>query len=565
MKISKEIIERTVCLLDQQYRISMQLTKKLIKLHGLAQFEEVLGDKLSKVEILTLLLNTVGSQFFVGSSDEVIELRKNIINGWVDDVIEKEFQKDGKTSGKSRTHKVRVLSEKKWHNGKDWPNTFVTCSKLDQVFAGIAKDGSKPFQEEVPPLIKAPKLKDFQIQLKDDLISTLNKKGVKAKCLLSLPTGGGKTRTAVEAYVEWLKPRFSEGKYLIWIAQSEELCEQAIDSVKQVWSSSEFSESLWIYRFYGKHSIDHSLLSDGGVVVCSINKLYNAILDQNIGVEQLIINCGAIIIDEAHRAVTKMYNTLYEYAQKLRGEDMFPICGLTATPGRSMDAHKLPAVFSYKLFKPNLGQEYEDNPLKFFRDKGYLATPIFISVPTGIEIDLQLDLDNPSEEDLEKHFCKKSNKELAKSKKRNRLIIDRLMKIPKSEPTIVYTCSVEHANLLSCLMNYYGRTSVSISSDTHNSLRYRYIQQFKNGEIEFIFNHSVLTTGFDAPRTQNIVICRPIFSDVLYEQIVGRGLRGVEFGGTKSCNIIDFSDTIIRYGDQRSYKRFENFWDKVDN
>ena len=84
---------------------------------------------------------------------------------------------------------------------------------------------------------------------------------------------------------------------------------------------------------------------------------------------------------------------------------------------------------------------------------------------------------------------------------------------------------------------------------------------YNYGEIDFIFNHSVLTTGFDAPKTENIFLCRPIFSDVLYEQIVGRGLRGPEFGGTPTCHIYDFSDTILRFGDQQSYNRFKSAWE----
>jgi superfamily II DNA or RNA helicase len=110
------------------------------------------------------------------------------------------------------------------------------------------------------------------------------------------------------------------------------------------------------------------------------------------------------------------------------------------------------------------------------------------------------------------------------------------------------------------MMIFLGRSSVVISSDTRAPLRRKYIEQFKAGEIEFIFNYGVLTTGFDAPKTENIVICRPTFSDVLYEQIVGRGLRGPKFGGTATCTIIDFCDNYFRFGDQQAYKRFENSW-----
>ena len=56
-------------------------------------------------------------------------------------------------------------------------------------------------------------------------------------------------------------------------------------------------------------------------------------------------------------------------------------------------------------------------------------------------------------------------------------------------------------------------------------------------------NCEVLTTGFDAPRVTHVVMARPTVSQVLYEQMVGRGLRGAEFGGTGPCTIIDCKDT----------------------
>ena len=52
------------------------------------------------------------------------------------------------------------------------------------------------------------------------LISTVDRR---LHTIVTAPTGAGKTRIAVEAYTEYLRPRFYEGKFLIWIAQSEEL------------------------------------------------------------------------------------------------------------------------------------------------------------------------------------------------------------------------------------------------------------------------------------------------------------------------------------------------------
>lgn len=465
--------------------------------------------------------------------------------------------------GTSTSFKVRKLSDLKWHSGKQWANAFVSISGFDKVFTGLANESKKSKFEDIEPIIKPPELKDFQVELKNALINTLNKNGDNAKCVISLPTGGGKTRTAVEAFVEWLQPRFAEGKYLIWLAQSEELCEQAIASISQVWSSKEFSESLRVYRFFSTHDLD---LEDfqGGVVVCTINKIYHAINNETEIANEIIKNCGALIIDEAHRAISDMYITLYRYATKLNGEAMFPICGLTATPGRNGQTIELSNFFKSRLYTPTLGHQFDENPIQYFRNQKYLAIPKHKAIQTEYSIK-NIDI-NPiisgisMQEELEEYFKKTLLKDLAKDLNRNIKIIETLEKIPKGQPSIVYACTVEHAHVLSTIMNYNDRSSVVISSDTRKPLRRKYIEQFKRGEIDFIFNFGVLTTGFDAPKTENIVICRPTFSDVLYEQIVGRGLRGPEFGGTEFCTIYDFCDNFERFGDQLAYKRFESYW-----
>ena len=82
----------------------------------------------------------------------------------------------------------------------------------------------------------------------------------------------------------------------------------------------------------------------------------------------------------------------------------------------------------------------------------------------------------------------------------------------------------------------------------------------KKKKINSLLNFGVLTTGFDAPNTEYIVICRPTTSAILYEQIVGRGLRGPKFGGTEECTIIDFADNINRLGAPLAYQRFSEDW-----
>lgn len=105
------------------------------------------------------------------------------------------------------------------------------------------------------------------------------------------------------------------------------------------------------------------------------------------------------------------------------------------------------------------------------------------------------------------------------------------------------------------MKNELGRRTADIDSSTNNTERRIIIKEFAEAKIESLFNFGILTTGFDAPKTRNIVICRPINSDV------GRGISGSRFGGTEDCTAIDFSYNIHNLVEQQAYVRFQNYWD----
>lgn len=558
------IFVETAQKLTRDFGLSSRFINILAEERGMQNLTGVLGEYLAPTEKLELMLRIEGGEFFAGSKQSTKDLRRKMIERWDEKTREKSYAMRCNSTGKSETHKARKLSEIIWKKGGSWPREFMENSGIDSFFAGSKTiHVSYMDYEDVEPYIRLPQLKDYQMELKAQLKNALEEQGDEAKSLISLPTGAGKTRIAVEAYTEYLRPRFFDGKYLIWIAQSEELCEQAIVTFQQNWQNLEFTESLRIYRFYGNHNLQVENMQ-GGIVVCSINKMYNALKEKaSDAVRLLIENCGACIIDEAHRAVTMMYETFYGYSQQIRGKKMFPICGLTATPGRTDDITKLTDFFVFRLITPTLPSRYADKPVDYFRDNEYLARPIHKIITTDVSYTININDANAGKllDELQEMMDKAGCKELAKSDKRNKKILETLLRI-KDEQTIVYACTVEHARLLEAALIVKGAKAAAITANTPRSKRLFYIEQFREGEIHILINHSVLTTGFDAPKTNNIVICRPIFSDILYEQIVGRGLRGEAFGGTKTCTIIDFTDNLGRFGDQQSYHRFEDFWDR---
>lgn len=560
-------IELAAELLVSRYNISPQLLGELL---GRTQrdranrlLQAVGMGRLTKEDVARLVVMHRGANLFGGSSREVRTLRLRILSQLPDHKIRQLFDefkdKDSEITQVARMY--RPLSEKKWFADGPWPRAFVTAAGFPEIFAGVRERVHRPTVQEIPPLTPVPPLQEFQKDLKAKLLAVMEREQERTRCVLSLPTGGGKTRVAVEAFIDWMQPRFANGQYLIWIAQSEELCEQAIATLEQMWGSREYRFPLRVYRYFGGRDVPVEVLQ-GGAVVASINQLYNRINSEDPALDRILANTGVMVIDEAHRAVTEMYDVLLDRAEELVGPELFPICGLTATPGRSgadpvSETLRLVGRFEAHLLTPDLGPEYAADPLRYFREQGYLATPVHKPLQ-GREYELTPD--EIEDLDSEGDFPAAFRKRLADDTDRNRLIIDCLLDIEPNIPTLVYACTVEHAYLLAMMLRKLGRTAAAISGDTPMTLRRGFIEQFKDGKIQFLVNYGVLTTGFDAPKTECIVLCRPTQSPVLYEQIIGRGLRGPRFGGTETCTIIDFADNIKRLGAPLAYVRFEQFW-----
>ena len=87
------------------------------------------------------------------------------------------------------------------------------------------------------------------------------------------------------------------------------------------------------------------------------------------------------------------------------------------------------------------------------------------------------------------------------------------------------------------------------------------IDQYRNSdEIKILINYGVLTTGFDAPKTNIAMITRPTQSVVLYSQMVGRASRGPRAGGNKNCKIITIVDQIPGF---RALSEAFAYWDDL--
>jgi superfamily II DNA or RNA helicase len=125
---------------------------------------------------------------------------------------------------------------------------------------------------------------------------------------------------------------------------------------------------------------------------------------------------------------------------------------------------------------------------------------------------------------------------------------------------IVFELSPFHADLLSHALNGAGIRSASITSDTPRGARRAQVARFKkeDGGLDVLVNFEVLTTGFDAPMIDAVVMARPVASDLLYMQMVGRGLRGKEMRGKQDVIVLEVADKLAGAGSDGFHARLED-------
>jgi DNA repair protein RadD len=103
-----------------------------------------------------------------------------------------------------------------------------------------------------------------------------------------------------------------------------------------------------------------------------------------------------------------------------------------------------------------------------------------------------------------------------------------------------------------------------VTGETNSLERRNNIEMFKDetSGLNIIINFGVLTTGFDAPKSNVAIIGRPTQSVTLYSQMIGRVMRGKKAGGNKDCKVVTVKDPIYGFRDMsESFEYWEELWD----
>ena len=112
---------------------------------------------------------------------------------------------------------------------------------------------------------------------------------------------------------------------------------------------------------------------------------------------------------------------------------------------------------------------------------------------------------------------------------------------------LLFAAGVTHAEHVATVLREAHHLEVAcILGHTPDAERNRLIARFKCGELRYLVNVAVLTTGFDAPHVDCVVLLRPTMSAGLYYQMVGRGFRLAL--GKSDCLVLDFGGNVVRHG-----------------
>lgn len=448
--------------------------------------------------------------------------------------------------------KIKKIAAKGWKD-EAFCKSFLDTLNLPNSLMPIQNAQIDSQQLIEPPAVPLKPLKDYQF---DVYVKAMERIVIaNSRFVVQMPTGSGKTRTAMELVSSYINDS-KDGRVVVWLAHSEELCVQAYESFIEVW------------RHLGKHKVRMARCWGTGAslpydsrertfIVGGFQKMYAMLNGNQIPFAELRDRIDFIIVDEAHKVLAPTYK---EVTKALIGNGTC-VVGLTATPGRSAidteENEALARFFFNQIVTIDAGQE---SVISFLRKRKVLAEVIYEPIYTQLHYELSA----ADRTYLERFFDLPAGvlKQIGSDDVRNVEILKRLQQECNAGSQIIFfACSVEHSKFITAMLLYLGYKAANVDGQTSGSRRSRIIDDFRNRTIQVICNYGVLSTGFDAPKTDLVFISRPTGSIVLYSQMVGRGLRGPAIGGTETCKIIDVKDNIQGFSDQESvYAYFEDYF-----
>ncbi|GAB4232420.1 MAG: hypothetical protein OHK0028_07870 [Deltaproteobacteria bacterium] len=331
-----------------------------------------------------------------------------------------------------------------------------------------------------------------------------------------IPTGGGKTpvmaKVCKDAVGRW------DGRVMI-LAHVKELLEQNREKLQLV------APEMWMRT--GVYSAGlKSRDTEHPIIVAGIQSVYKRACEFD--------PFDLIIIDEAHLIPPDgdgMYRTFLEDARKVNPS--VRLIGLTATPYR---------MASGMICAPEnvLNHVCYEIGVKELIVQGYLCP--LVTKASREKIDTSGLHVRAGE------FVAGEVEDLMNTQARVESACREIVEQTRNRSSVlIFAAGVAHGkHVVDVLRGKFGAQAGSVFGETPGFERDRVLSDFKRGELKYLVNVNVLTTGFDAPNVDCVAMLRPTLSPGLYYQMVGRGFRLNP--GKENCLVLDFGGNVMRHG-----------------
>lgn len=111
---------------------------------------------------------------------------------------------------------------------------------------------------------------------------------------------------------------------------------------------------------------------------------------------------------------------------------------------------------------------------------------------------------------------------------------------------LVFSSGIQNAEHICDYLTYCGISAATVHSKKSDEENDKILADHKSGKIQAVVNNNILTTGYDDPEIDMIIVLRPTMSPVLWVQMLGRGTR--PFPGKKNCLVLDYARNSLRLG-----------------
>lgn len=377
-------------------------------------------------------------------------------------------------------------------------------------------------------------LRYYQQIAVDRIKADIDKPGA---ALIVMPTASGKSHV-IAAAAQMLQP-------VLVLQPSKELVEQNVEKLAQVIDRKEIG--IYSASFNSKEIKTFTYATIQSVYKCP----------------EKFTHVKLVIIDECHGVSVKNLDSMYVKFFKDIGSPK--IIGLTATPFRLEigyywnSAKILMQATMLKLITRTRHKNAKEMfwkrilykvDYKELQEKGYLSPIEYIHNPIVPYSEIPINKSH-SDYDLDGYVQSIIGQEA--------VILNTIAEAQKRYKAVLVFCSnVDQCRALSSVI----KGSAMVLGETPKKEREEIVKKFKSGEIQTIFNYGTLTTGFDKPDLDCVVLLRPTRSLPLYNQMIGR-LSRIAPGKTKGT-VIDLTGTCEKLGGIESFELYRNSEGKVD-